>query len=119
VSLLLMVAVIALDAMFVLHGFELVADSAEELHRQSLARHGQGAQHTRTAARERASMYDASALIVLLSICIPTMVELAMLSAADRQRYASLHTAQHRQRVSANFKQVVVRQANVHVAVWD
>jgi hypothetical protein len=46
VSLLLMVAVIALDAMFVLHSLELVADNAHELHRQALARQGQAIQHT-------------------------------------------------------------------------
>jgi hypothetical protein len=68
VSLLLMVAGIALAAMFVLHSLELVADNAHELHRQALARQGQAIQHTNIAACERASMC-AAVLLLSSSLC--------------------------------------------------
>jgi hypothetical protein len=48
-----------------------------------------------------------------------TVVGIVNASAADRRQSASLHTAQHRQRVSENGTQGVVLQTNVHVAVCD
>lgn len=78
----------------------------------------QTAHPTSTAARERVSSSDASALIVLLSICFLTMVEFDMLSAADRQQIASLHTTQQQQRVSAHFVLHAMHTTHVYVAAW-
>jgi type VI protein secretion system component VasF len=102
-----------------LHHSQLAALLAQFLRMKQAPARTRITQHTSTAACERASMYDASALVVQWSFSLLTLVELTMLSAADRQRYASLDIAQHRQQVSANGRQGVVRQTNVHVAVCD
>ena len=75
-------------------------------------------QSTHTAASERVAFSDASALIVLLSICSLTMVEVDMLSAADPKPFTSLHTAQQQQRVSAHCMSHAVLTHSVHVAMW-
>ena len=79
----------------------------------------QAAQHIRAAAYERVPFSDASALIVLLSICTLTMLELDMLSAADRQQSASLRHAEQQQRVSAPFMLHAIHTTHVDVAVWN
>jgi hypothetical protein len=74
---------------------------------------------TSTAACERAAYCASSLLSFIFFMQQLTVVGIVNASAADRQRRASLHTAQHRQRRSANGTQGVVRQTNVHVAVCD
>jgi len=118
VALLLIVAVYAHDAMFVLGILVFAADGALKLQSTSLISSDQAQQHTSTMARERGAISDASALIVLLSFCIPTMVELDMMSAADRQQSASLHHAQQQQSMSAHCMLHAMHRHSVHVAAW-
>src|SRR4051812_41702697 len=61
---------------------------------------------------------EASALIVLLSIRILTMVEADMLSAAERQQGASLHSAEQQQGVSAHCMSRAMHRHSVRVAAW-
>ncbi len=79
--------------MFVLCILVFVADGALKLQSASLISSDQAQRHTSTAARERGTISDASAVVVQLWICILTLLELDMLSAAERQQSASLQTA--------------------------
>jgi hypothetical protein len=119
VSVLLIVAVAALAAMFVLCCLPSLADRTTELQTGSMNRREQAEQDISTAANETGPTSDADQVVVQLWVCILTLPQLAMLSAADRQCCASLHTTQHKQRLSENCTQGVVRQTNVHVAVCD
>ena len=111
-------AVIAFVPVLPARRLPLAAGGAEELYMRQVTTRYQTAQHRSTAARERVSFIDASALIVLLSMCIPTMVEADMLSAAERQQGASLHRAEQQQGVSAHCMSRVMHRHNVHVAAW-
>jgi hypothetical protein len=73
--------------------------------------------YDKAAARERVTISDASAVVVQWSICLLTLLELAMLSAAERQQSASLHNAEQQQRLSAHSMLHAMRRDSVHVAV--
>lgn len=117
-ALLLIVTVDAHDAVFVLGILVFVADGALKLQSTSLISSDQAQRHTCTAAREREFIRDAYQVVVQLWICILTLPELDMLSAADRQQCASLHTAQQQQRVSAHCMSHAMHTTHVHAAVW-
>jgi len=63
-------------------GLPMLATRALVLKTQ-LGSDGQHAQHTKTSAREGGAISGASAVVVQWSICLLTLVELDMLSAAD------------------------------------
>ena len=87
-------AVIAFVPVLPAHGRPLAAGGAKELSMRQVTTRYQATQHTSTAACERGSTSDASAVVVQWSICLLTLLELDMLSAADRQQSASLHHAE-------------------------
>jgi hypothetical protein len=112
-----MVAVVALGAMLVSCCLPQSTYRALELYKQSLARQGQAAQHSSSAARERVPFSSASAVVVQLWICILTLLELDMLSAADPKPLTSLQTAEQQQHMSAHCMSHTMLTHSVHVAV--
>ena len=74
--------------------------------------------HAKAALCERGIISDAYALIVLLSICTLTMVELDMLSAAVGQPLTSLQKAEQQQHVSAYCMLRTVLTHSVQVVAW-
>jgi hypothetical protein len=64
-------------------GFPFAAGGAVELHIQRFTTHYQAVSQPSTAVRERVPIRDACTVVVLWSICILTLVEADMLSAAD------------------------------------
>ena len=94
VAVLLIMAVVALAAVFVLCCLPCSADGALELQMRCMNRREQAQQYTGTTARERMSIGEAYEVVVQLWICLLTLLELDMLSAADREPLTSLHTAQ-------------------------
>ena len=118
VALLLVVTADTHDAMFVLHSLVLVADRAHELQWTALIRHDQAIQHTSIAAYESVTFHTASAVVVQWSICLLTLVEADMLSAADREPLTFLHHTQHQNTVSAHCNLHAMHRHSVHVAAW-
>lgn len=114
-ALLLVVTADTHDAMFVLHSLVLVADRAHELQWTALIRHDQAIQHTSMAACERVSIRDACAVVVQWLICLLTLVEADMLSAADPEPLTSLHHTQQQQCASALCMSHAMRRGNAHV----
>lgn len=88
------VAVVTLVAVLLAYGLPFAAGCAAELYMRQVTTRYHATQHTSTTARERGTIRSASALIVLLSICILTMVEFDMLSAAVGQPLTSLQRAE-------------------------
>ena len=74
-ALLLMVAFVAHPPVLVARGLPCLTDRAAELHNRPMARPGQAAQHTSTAARERRPSCALPALVVQWSIAGLTLVE--------------------------------------------
>ena len=95
--MLLIVTIAALAAMLVVRSLPFSADGALELQKSRMNRREQAQQHTSTTASERVLISDAYQIVVQLWICILTLPELDMLSAADRQQSASLHHAEQQQ----------------------
>ena len=69
-----------------------------------------------TCACERVAFSTIAEVVVLWSICILTLVEADMLSAADRQPLTSLLTAEQQQRVLAHRMSHAMHWYSVHVA---
>jgi len=110
--------VAALAAMLVARCLPSSADSALELQTSHMNRREQAEQRMSTAACERGTISDAYQVVAQLWICTLTLLELDMLSVADRQQSASLHTAEQQQRVLAYFMSHVMHTTHVHVAAW-
>jgi len=76
----------------------------------------QATQHTKASACEKVPFSDASAVVVQWSICLLTLVENDMLSAADRNPLTSLQHTQQQQSASAHFMSYAINWYSVHVA---
>ncbi len=110
------VTVIALVAVLPAHGLRFTAGGAEELYMRQITTRYQTAQHTHTAARERASLCASLLLSFIFFMWRLTVVGIVNASAAHGQQRSSLHTAQHTQQVSAQCMTHAMHKHSVQVA---